>query len=288
MNAHTTNLCRVVLSRGKNQGQICYNVNKKCRHKVRYCPYCGTEFTMETSYYRHIKHCEGTEIKKAHRKVLINTKPIVSNKYDVNKYDVNKYDVNKYDLNKYDVNKLIDRISLLEQKLEQLKTRPTTTVHNWNIVLGSNFYKELVQKMGQESAIDYLMEIASEKKHIDLISKLYLEGNDPSDYPVACRDQDHFRYITAEHKIVDDKGGHNISKYVSTGVMDALILAANDTITEQLNNNIDDPHEKLSVIQNHILKLNGMTKEYIINKLAELTNNPNHPFFKVKENTSCP
>lgn len=270
--------CQVVISRGKNMGRRCGEVNRKCRHKISYCPYCGAEFTMETSYYRHIKVCDNAVKDNGSRK-KVTIKPKPKRKAPANKQQVEPPP---------EMHTLLDRIKLLEQELEQVKTRPTTVTHNWNIVLGSNFYEELVQQMGQQSAIDYLMEIASESKPIDVISKLYLEGNDPSDYPVACRGQDHFRYITSEHKIVDDKGGHNISKIVSNGVMDALVLAAQDAITEQMADEGEDnegnvPQDKLLAMQDHMLQMQRMvSKRDIVSKLAELTNNPNHPFFNEK------
>lgn len=59
-----TNTCNIIISRGKNQGKKCYEVNKKCRHKITYCPNCNAEFSVETSYYRHMKNCDGNIKKK--------------------------------------------------------------------------------------------------------------------------------------------------------------------------------------------------------------------------------
>jgi len=252
-------------------GKKCGEVNRKCRHKVSYCPHCGSEFAMETSYYRHIKVCDdvGSNTNNGRKKVTIKPRIKIKNNENINNVKP-----------AVEMHSLLDRIRLLEKELEHVKTRPTT-VHNWNIVLGSNFYDELVQQMGQQSAINYLMEIASESKPIDVISKLYLEGNDPSDYPVACRGRDHFRYVTAEQKIVDDKGGHNISKYVSNGVMNALVSAANDAITEQMSDDNCTEGGKLIAMQDHMLQMQHLaSKENIVSRLAELTNNPNHPFFQ--------
>jgi len=169
----------------------------------------------------------------------------------------------------------------LERELEDVKSKPTTIQHHhWNIVLGMNFFDELVQKMGsKDHAINYLTEIAAVGKPVDVIHKLYLEGNNPTSYPIACRDQNHFRYINSEHRLIDDKGGHNISKLVTNGVHDALLLAANEAIRKQVESQNYDSFD-IQPIQQYVIDMRRkLPKNQLLSELASVTSIPDHPFF---------
>jgi len=162
----------------------------------------------------------------------------------------------------------LQKIEKLERELEEVKQTPVQH-HHWNIVLGMNFFDELVHKMGKDHAIDFLSGIAQEGKPVDVINKLYLEGTSPTEYPIACCNRNHFRYIDSEHRLVDDKGGHEISKIVTSGVHDALVSAANESSHEQFNN-----------LQRYITNMKrSLPKDRIISELAHITSIPNHPFF---------
>jgi hypothetical protein len=170
---------------------------------------------------------------------------------------------------------LLDKIEKLERELNTIKQTtsaqaqaPTVQHHHWNIVLGMDFFDELVMKMGREHTINFLSGIATEGKPVDVINKLYLEGNIPTDYPIACRDRDHFRYIDSDHRLVDDKGGHGISNIVTAGVKDALISAANE----------DGGSFDVDVLQKYVAD-----RDRVISDLAHITSIPNHPFFKLDE-----
>lgn len=171
---------------------------------------------------------------------------------------------------------LLEKIEELQRELEVVKQTPAVQVqhHHWNIVLGMNFFDELVLKMGKDRTIKFLSGIAQEGKPVDVINKLYLEGTSPTDYPIACRDTDHFRYIDSDHRLIDDKGGHEISKIVTSGVQDALVLAAKEVLdTEQ----IDYLHKYVEDMRR------SLPKDRIIHDLAHMTRIPNHPFFTDNE-----
>lgn len=302
------NTCQVIITRGKNQGKACYQVNRKCRHKDMSCEKCGTVFTMETSYYRHVRTCNKsitensklatdeteTAITAPKRKLKLTKKPPVNVetvsedrvkivKNIPYKQKVNTVGESVLSQNPKEYVQLLTRIQGLEKELETVKQRPTT-IHQWNIVFGDNFYEQLVNRMGNEEAINFLSDMAAHGTPVDLISKLYLEGRDPADYPVACRDKDHFRYINSEKRIIDDKGGHSISKLVSAGVRDALITAANEHSAGAIEGNTDEDEEieEITIIKDFVTNMPElMSKEAIIRKLSEITTNPNHPFFQV-------
>lgn len=163
---------------------------------------------------------------------------------------------------------LLERIEQLERELKEVKKKPPVH-HHWNIVVGGDFFSELVDKMGRGRAVEYLSEIATEGKPLDVINKLYLEGTEPTSYPIACRDEDHFRYMDSAHRIVDDKGGHGISQIVSNGVHRALVTAANEAICDQVD------------IQNYVADMrNSLPPDRIVSQLAHMTSIPDHPFFR--------
>jgi hypothetical protein len=267
------NTCPIIITRGKNKGKACGDVNKKCRHKNIECSRCGAKFTVETSFMRHQSQCSG----------IPEDRPVKPPPIKINTMKVKVKVKSPHPdppIEKIDSIVLLQKIQKLEQELEHVKNKPTTVEHHhWNIVLGMNFFDELVHKMGKNHAINYLTEIAQEGKPVDVINKLYLEGTVPTKYPIACRDQDHFRYIDADHKVVDDKGGVGLSKLVSSGVHEALILAANEAIQEQVTSENYDCFN-IEPIQKYVADMRtSLPEDRIINELAHITNIPNHPFF---------
>jgi hypothetical protein len=225
------NYCDVIISRGSNKGKICSTVNPKgCRHRSLDCPTCGAHFTMDPSYRRHVKACK-------------------------NNTSLSPQQLNLKLLNPPKI-ELVDRITRLEEELERVKLQPLSVNHHWNIVIGNDVYSSLVGKMGsEEEAVEFLTSLQERGEPLEAFTKLYLEGCDPQQYPVACREGHHFRYIDSDEKIVDDVGGHNLGKLVSQGINQALLQAAGNN-----NNNV-------------------LTTERTIRELADLTYNPDHPFF---------
>lgn len=261
------NTCQIIITRGKNKGMACCEVNRKCRHKNIECPHCGVHFTVETSYSRHMTTCKGGDKQRVEpiRRMRARNESDTRNAKSPARSSVTPTE-------------LMQKIEKLEKELEQVKNKPTT-VNHWSIVIGGNFYDELVSKMGQDDTVHFLTSIADTKTPLDVISKLYLEGNAPDDYPIACRNHDHFRYINSDHRIVDDKGGHNISKIVRSGVHDALIHAANAAIREQVSTESYDKFD-LCKLQDFIADMrNHVSGDRIISELSRVTSIPNHPFF---------
>lgn len=268
------NTCPILISRGKNKGKACYEVNKKCRHKNSQCPHCGIKFTVETSYTRHIAICP-----KRQRQPPVKSRPRPKVKMTASQpVAVPSEPSEASEAPEPSNNTLLEKIEKLERELQEVKSTPAVH-HHWNIVLGMNFFDELVTKMGKDHAINFLAGIAQDGKPVDVINKLYLEGNSPNSYPIACRDHDHFRYVDSDHRVIDDKGGHSISKIVTAGVQDALILAANEAIHEQVKGMSSDQID-VGILQKYVADMRrSLPKDRIISELAHITNIPNHPFF---------
>jgi hypothetical protein len=267
------NTCPLIITRGKNKGWACGDVNKKCRHRNSKCPKCGVKFTIETSYIRHqTNKCRPISSAKNKKERITIT---VKHQHTTEKSGPDPYQpiipVQSQSKVKVTVDPdvsdvLLEKIERLQRELEEVKNQPSVH-HHWNIVVGMNFFDELVQKMGKGHAIKYLSDIATEKKPLDVINKLYLEGTEPTSYPIACQDHNHFRYIDDQHRVIDDKGGHGISKIVSRGVRHALLLAANEA---------NDCYN-IAPIQSYAADM--IPNDQVVNGLALMTSIPNHPFF---------
>ena len=254
-----SNPCKVIITRGKNKGKVCGSVNAKCKHvsEPLICAGCGLKFDRSTSYYRHINTCISAS-KKVPSKIRIAVKPKESSD-STNISNVYKRLID-----------LEEQNSALREEVEELKQKPMT---NYNIaILGNDFYTELIDKIGSKrDAIEFLAKSYIESP-LDVFQKLYLDDRKPDDYPVACRDKLHFRYLDNEKRMVDDQGGSSIGTVVSKQITNAMINAVNDS-----NGNSVYGLDDIETIRK---KLESLDKDSIIADLACITNNPNHPFFR--------
>jgi hypothetical protein len=153
----------------------------------------------------------------------------------------------------------------LQREVKELKLKPTTT--NYIAILGNDLYTELTNKIGRTNAMKF---IAESKKPLSVFQKLYIDGRSPDDYPIACRDKYHFRYMDNQQRMVDDHGGSTIGSAVSKQISDAVAHAVHDF-----------------EIEGHVIggreRLEQLDPDSVIKELAYITNNPNHPFFREEE-----
>jgi len=177
---------------------------------------------------------------------------------------------------------LKQRLIRLENQNKKLESRVTVaeqrpSINNF-VVIGNDFYSELVDKVGKENAVLYLTTSAVGRP-IEIIDKLYLEGKDPMEYPIACRDTDHFRYLNSESKIVDDYGGTCIGNLMSERLQTAILMAINEAINVVDENNTSDS-EIDSIVEAQRYVTTGVNKANLIHDLSTITRNECHPFFK--------
>jgi hypothetical protein len=147
------------------------------------------------------------------------------------------------------------------------------------MVIGNDFFQELTAKIGKDRAVEFLSSTATDGKPIDVIDKLYLEGRDPMNYPIACRNEDHFRYLSHDgeggRKVVDDRGGVIIADMMMNRLRNAFLMAANELISQHVDGTQESDADVLRSVQN----ITTVDKDMIVYQLAEATNNSNHPFF---------
>lgn len=262
--------CDVIIWNGKNKGKRCGDINKTCRHQVQKCPSCDHVYTRVDSYLRHVRDCKPAP--PVAPKIRIKVRPKALDPKDMNLKDLLMATA-----------RLEANLELLRQEI-QTKTGPTIHNHNnvlsFNVVVGDNFYGELVDKMGKEAALNFIVKSASEKTPLEIVKKLYLEGLRPDDVPIACRGEDHFRFVNANQEIIDDKGGHGITKIVSNGIQNTMLMASNELIARQVARDsemTDEDMEEFLTVQQYAT---GMPAEYTVtDELSKMTRNANHPFW---------
>lgn len=251
------NNCQIIITRGKNKGKVCSEINRVCRHQAIQCPNCGEEFSYKHTFTTHARSCIPIKRKKTN---IVKKASIIDR-----------------------INMLEERNQHLEHKVSQVENQPRS-VHNI-MVIGNDFFKELTNKIGKDSAVDFLSSAAQTGKPIDVIEKLYLEGKDPMHYPIACRDDDHFRYLSNDgeggRKIVDDQGGAIIGDLMMNRLRNAFLMAANELISKHVvdGSTLDTNEDVLRSVQN----IATVDKRIIVYQLAEATSNADHPFFRDRE-----
>lgn len=268
------NECSIPITRGRNKGKLCRDVNKTCRHQSVQCPNCGEDFSYKHTYTAHTRICSpyhaqdsGSDLLKPRRKKM--------------------YIIRKRDRDDPDRSEILARIHNLEQqnrdlkdKVQQVAEQPRSI--NNIMVIGNDFFQELTAKIGKDRAVEFLSSAATTGKPIDVIEKLYLEGKDPMNYPIACRDEDHFRYLSDDddggRKLVDDRGGAIIGNLMMNRLRNAFLMAANELISKQVNGIIDETGTDADVLRS-VQNITTVDKNVIVYQLAEATNNSNHPFF---------
>jgi uncharacterized C2H2 Zn-finger protein len=267
------NPCKVIITRGKNKGNICGEINTKCKHvsEPLVCSVCKTEFDRTTSYYRHVNSRHNGRAKPINKiKIAVSTKdeslPIqVQVQVQVRESKLHRVFDRLAQLEKQNIE--------LREEVEELKLKPTTT--NYIAILGNDFYSELINKIGRPEAMRFLAEKGT-KSPLSVFEKLYLEDRSPDDYPIACRDKYHFRYLDDQKRMVDDRGGSNIGTVVSKQLTDAVEHAVHDFEIEGHGNSVYG----LENVQRLRQRLAELDQDSVIKELAYITNNPNHPFFR--------
>lgn len=267
------NQCSITIKRGRNKGRLCREVNKTCRHQSIQCPNCGEDFSYKHTYTTHAKSCALSVDHKSKPKLRPKPRTIHEHEHE-----------HGHGHGQHVASEILARIHNLEQENKSLKDKVQQVAdqpRNINniMVIGNDFFEELTAKIGKDSAVEFLSSAATTGKPIDVIDKLYLEGKDPMSYPIACRNEDHFRYMSNDgqggRKLVDDHGGSIIGDLMMNKLRNAFLMAANELISKHVDGSVETDKDVLRSVQN----IATVDKNVIVYQLAEATNNSNHPFF---------
>jgi len=168
----------------------------------------------------------------------------------------------------------------LRERVKKIENTPRIqTAFSNCIIIGPDMYHDMVAKYGKDAAIDFLTKSALSGDSVGVIQKLYLDGINPDQYPIACRDlpapsKYHFRYLNDNREVVDDQGGKSVQKIFTDRAHKAMILATNEIISKAMDGE-EGAFCTLVPIQRKLASIDVLD----IDRLANITNNPNHPFF---------
>lgn len=302
--------CTLVLTKGKNKGKMCGEISRYCRHQILECEYCHRVYTRDNTYSNHLRACRERSSKTVPAgpptaPAPASTEPPVLPNHPVPDHVPDpvpvpdsppslpaakiKPKVTKLSL-ETTLSKIVDsKMAEINSKLDDLQRtiaeKQDVTINqfniNLNVHLGDNFYQELVDKMGRDAALQFIIAAAGKRSPLDIVKKLYLDGLPAGHFPpIACRNGDHFRFLTADRKVVDDIGGRDITARVSNGIQNAMLLASNDLIARQVTRETEMTDEDMDVfmlVQNYATSTPN-NKE-IKDGLVTMTTDLCHPFW---------
>lgn len=277
-----SNPCKVIITRGKNKGKICGDINAKCKHVTDplVCSVCGQNFDRTTSYYRHVNTLHDGRARPYGPKYIEALKAEQQQSHEPQDQEQKVKVKVPIKVKIGTVSDMFRRLAQLEQQnselreeVAELKMKPTTT--NYIAILGNDLYTELTNKIGKDKAMRFIAE-SGVKRPLSVFQKLYLDDRNPDDYPIACKDKCHFRYLDHRKRMVDDPGGSTIGTAVSKQIYDAVTHAVHDFEIEGHGNTVYG----LEGVHSLRERFAQLDQDSVIKELAYITNNPNHPFFR--------
>lgn len=256
------------------------------------CRYCGTMFNNRSNKYRHEnKYCQqnsnsvSTSVQtKRQKTVKIKRSPPIQRQRIEVKVKAKAKDP---DTSETDTQEILEELNNLRARVQKMENEPR--YNNW-IIIGSDMFNEMIDKYGRSEALSFLTKSALTGDSVDVIKKLYMDGVDPKQYPIACKNYHHFRYLNDKREVIDDEGGQSVRKIFSDRAHRAMVLATNEMMKDELDQFQPDPEQpndldvgdmfrKLGDVQCRLASVNSLD----IDRLAGMTNNPNHPFFLDEE-----
>jgi len=272
------NNCTMIITKGNNKGKMCKDINRWCKHKRVYCEYCKRTFSYQHSYnghicvnhksrfpgppaappdeyqppspYQHQPHQHQPHQHQPHQhqppeKIRISLKPVVS-----------------------EAQELKEMMYQLKHEINEIRNQPKVHINNLTVITDDIFSK-VVTEMGKQEGVRFLLDsLTGDSECLSIVDKVYLSGKDKNEYPIACKGNNHFRFLASNRKVIDDLGGEIIVSKITGSVQDAIIRAAADTEMYDIK-----------YIQDRIKDLtNGRDK--LRDGLAVKVTNPTHPFFQ--------
>lgn len=251
------NECQIIIKKGPNAGRKCHEVNRWCKHYKQKCTKCNKIFMYRHTY-------DGHRCQRAKVHVAIMSKKINNND---------------------DSNELHRIVSELKKEVKELKEQPRVHIDNLTVI-SDDIFSEMSNKMGIDNAVKFLMDvIKSDTECLDVVNRVYLDGNDRNKYPIACKDKDHFRFLGPDSDIIDDLGGKIIVSKLTESVQNAMIKA-NAELINQYNNNPSELMNYVNMLslQEKLTRIPTADNQARFKReLAIKVRNPDHPFFQSKD-----
>ena len=154
-------------------------------------------------------------------------------------------------------------------------------IENLNITKETDFYEELVKKMGEEKAIDFIARSAINGDEIKIFEKLYLEDKDMNEYPLACyKDEIRFKNDDILKSDTIKKMSDMINEKIVNCILTVNIYMVNKMMfaSEKEKNTMFESTFNLKKLQSVAERINRK-KEVFLNKLTKKIKVKDHPFF---------
>lgn len=259
------NDCQIIIKKGQNMGRKCCEVNRWCKHFKKVCTNCGKEFMYKHSYNSH--QCKRSKVSVAVKKKSRSSMPVSP--------------VHRDTTDKEGVAALHNMVKMLQREVKELREQPKIHIDNVTVITDDIFSK-MSSEMGCENAVKFLMEaMASDTECLDVVNKVYLSGPDPDQYPIACKDRDHFRFLGPGSSVIDDRGGKLIVSKLTESVQNAMIKASTELIDKY--NDPDELMDKVNLVrlQETLTRIPTADNQARFKReLAVKVTNPKHPFFR--------
>lgn len=217
------------------------------------CEWCSANFTQKTNKYRHKKKCGNQpKIKLDIRPKPTHTETILLNA----------------------INDMRCELSSLKNKIDMPRETNVYNINkNINVFVGGDAYQSLIDKYGKDNAMSMLLNDTTSA----LAKNLYFEGIAPNSYPIACKDNLHFRFLNDKSEVIDDLGGEKVNTAVISHMRNTMIRAVNEEIENQIGGAIKpNITGDTNILQTRLLDL---SQRDLKPELSEMSYNPNHPFF---------
>lgn len=283
--------CKELITRGKNKGKLCHEVNKYCntpnhrnkeKSKEPKCQYCNKIFSCRPNVYRHEReHCPNrpgiTNIKNIKRTNRINLNKETT--YVNADTETVEGIVHIDDMGDIVDKELVDNninINTLNKTTNNINAINSSNINNINsnnvqqsiniICVGANddFNKILSDKMGEEQAKNYILECAKNNLEgdINLLKKIYFEDKKDIEYPIKFldRSRNKVEFIDENFQKVIDPKGLELGKRLCGNLQNGYLLHVNKILEANLNQQNDgkflDEFDLLNC-QNHIYELSS-------------------------------
>lgn len=246
---------------------------------MQQCPKCNKIYeSTESNFKRHIKNCKG--LKKPDRLDCQYCSKYYSNKHNRIKHEKTCVKKDIKDEMITEMKKIIDKIP---PKTTIINNNNVNHIHieNLNITKDTDFYKDMIDKMGEEKAVDFIARAALDGNGLRIFEKLYLEDKDENSYPLACREGE-IRF-KKDDKITSKKAA-DMANLINEKVVNCILNVSVYIVNKTMSNNETDKGlmfdgiYNLRKIQGTAEKLN-LKKELFFNKLTKKIKIRNHPFF---------
>lgn len=258
------NICTMIITKGANKGKMCKDVNRWCKHKKMQCADCKRTFSYQHSFNAH--QCSVPK-PKVQIRVGIKSKTQLEQQRETQE--------------------LKNMVHQLKDELDEIKKQPKVQINNLTVITDDIFNK-VISQMGEREGVKYLLDsLDNDVECLNIVDKVYLAGKDKNQYPIACRDKNHFRFLGPNSKIIDDVNGDLIVSKLTNSVQNAFLKASADLIQGHID---DDETQSLyelydmRSVHDRIKQLPlADHRERFKEGLAIKVSNPTHPFFQLEE-----